>query len=690
MANDKASAGTKLVEFRKSHPVDFSLLDKDEQAVMYISEDADDWSLHLTVANTSSQPITLTDGPDQQASSANHHFALRFRPGTLSQRTLARLTGQEFAEVVKTPGWRLAQLSARPAPNAPATLYLLYTGADRELAKNEDENDALRIELSGVSAAPGSGARGTQVELIPNPAQVRFASDGGGITGSRTQYLHVTNHSGRKNIPLHVGFVTGNRVLNGESATIILRITNVLKPKDASKSADITFRGSGARLTKLVLSYDAGSDDWALARPGAAQSAKVSVGDWALARLGAAHHMAAAAASGNLSTTVIQAGEQSQAPEWVITFDGDFPLAPGRHLDITLDKLLVSEAAGPSNLYLRYENIPGYWDGQFVCAVEKEPIVVRGGNVGIGMTPKAPATTPTPPKLEVAGATKTTTLNVTDASTLSTLTVTGKAAAPRDGAGAGTIQIGEGKLELGWQDGQGQNPGQGWIQTQESKHLALNPIGGNRVGIGTTEPSAKLEVAGATKTKTLEVAGETKMDFGPDGKLLFQGNTKRNPGIFALDADQLTISGEGEEALPKLVLRADEVFITGGITVGEDIWKDVGQYGSTQGKQWQSFTRPASRKDSAGALHLQGSVFGGHRGKDTYVVRLHQAHWGRYSDTSFQARGITRDWVTVWCPLWLVGSEYAGSEAGWIKVAQELDENLLMIFLDGISFPQRA
>ena len=132
---------TKLAEFRKSHPIDFSLLDRDDQAVMYISEDKGDWALHLTIANTSSQPITLANGQGA-ASGTNHHFALRFRPGTLSKRTVGLLTGQEFKNIVKTP-WALAKLE-QPAPDAKVTLYLLCTGK-KTLAPNEKFSFGARV-----------------------------------------------------------------------------------------------------------------------------------------------------------------------------------------------------------------------------------------------------------------------------------------------------------------------------------------------------------------------------------------------------------------------------------------------------------------------------------------------------------------------------------------------------------------
>ncbi len=229
-----------LVNFRKSYPIDFSLLDQDKQAVIYISEDKDDWELYLTIANTSSQPITMVDGPGE-TSSTNHHFALRFRAGTLAKRAIDLLTSDQSKNVMKTTDWQLARLS-QPPPNAPVTLYLRYTGANKVLKQNESHS----IKLSGISAAPGTGSRGTQVELIPH--QMKFDGEAGtSITNSRTQYLHVTNHSGRKNIPLHVGFAGGNHLLNGATdGRLKLRITNVFKSKDARQSSNYVSRSEFA------------------------------------------------------------------------------------------------------------------------------------------------------------------------------------------------------------------------------------------------------------------------------------------------------------------------------------------------------------------------------------------------------------------------------------------------------------
>ncbi|QLQ31698.1 MAG: hypothetical protein HZT40_08955 [Candidatus Thiothrix singaporensis] len=52
-------------------------------------------------------------------------------------------------------------------------------------------------------------------------------------------------------------------------------------------------------------------------------------------------------------------------------------------MDIAISDIVTNYPAGMSNVYIRYENIPGYWDGQMVCQIQKSPLVMSGGRVGV-------------------------------------------------------------------------------------------------------------------------------------------------------------------------------------------------------------------------------------------------------------------------------------------------------------------
>ncbi|MCH8619360.1 hypothetical protein [Undibacterium sp. TS12] len=543
-------------QFRKSHPIDFTLFDDDEQAVMYISEDISDRKLHLTIANTSTQDMSMMAGPTE-VSASNYHFALQFRPGTLSRRTLELLASPAANKVVSTPDWKLAQHVHQAGTNAPVRLYFLYTGSKSTLSIGETRS----IVLSGLSAAPGSGARGTQVELIPHQLQLPGNT---AITGSRTQYMHVTNHSGRKNIPLHMSIIEGSRVQNGAmAATLTLRLTNICKAKDVSTSTIVFSKGEdNYPATKLVLSCDTGTDDWDL---GSITGVGVPVG------------------------LVSAAGPRiGETPSWDITFpNNNYSLEYGKSLDlaITID---VSAKTGNANLYLHYDNIPGYWDGQFVCSIEKGPVVIKDGNVGIGGAPleiEDANKQKSPMKLGVTGPVK---MAFGDSGSLAFL---------GNGPAYPTMMVQGNEFQVC--SGNSGNYG-GNIQKMALRTEELS-VPGNIV-------CAKDIEGNKLSAKMLEVNGDVKMDFGAGSGLRLQANTNNNTGIFVglqqadgthqpnngLTIADVYVNKNGERALLNAIsLNAQTVMAAGDIEVAGAI-KGKGDSGAVIIKGTKQFV--GSRK----------------------------------------------------------------------------------------------
>jgi hypothetical protein len=639
MATEKA-----LVDFRKSYPIDFSLLDQDNQAVMYISEEKDDWDLYLTIANTSSQPITMID-KSGETSESNHHFALRFRAGTLAKRAIALLTTDESKNVSKTADWDLAKLS-QPAPNTPVTLYLRYKGTPKVL-----KDQPVSIKLSGISAAPGVGSRGTQVELIPN--QLQFDGEAGAaITNSRIQYLHVTNHSGRKNIPLHVGFVGGNRVLNGAvDRSLKLRITNVFKSKDVRQST-IKFRGPNPNpnepQTQLVLSYDKGNDEWELGSlsPGKPQ------------KEGDAPQAAVIAVNKDKSLNLVgQSISEGDRPEWLLAFNKDFELEYGKSFDIDISGIVVSTKAGQANLYLHYNNIPRYWDGQFVCAVEKGPIVVRGQDVGIGTTHPIG-------RLNILGSDRGRGIQI-DNGEIKFRDDLKSHFSIINGRLANYLTIDNSSSDERMNSGFG--PAGGPI-----RKALLSISNDGRVGVGVDEATSKLDVAGETKTTTLKVnEGATLHTLNVEdvsslhtlkltanasapmkssgGGSVQIGNGSFELGWTADKADPATAKPTGAwiqtqgvplainplgnkvvigtAAMPTTVEVHGNITVAGQVKAEIGVWKEVIAYGNRTGAEFLPYTNVESMKDEKGVVHLRGVLFvkSGVK-KDDYVCRLDPAH----------------------------------------------------------------
>lgn len=335
--------------FRKTHPLEFDLYNDDDQQVLYIEDAPDGQRMYLELHNTAQQAMEISapSSGNNNASADNYNFALKFRHATLRAEILPKIKLSSDSQ----QNWSLA---CTATSDGTVSLNILSK------AKQKIEPDArLKFTIEGLNADARGGARSTRMELHYN--RVNYAGDSAPLGGTRIQHLSVANQSGKKNIPLHVGFLGSNTVLNdGQSENeIIVRITNALKDKPISLSQNAD------ALSKFILSFDiqdTETKEWALMRAGELASVKVYVklrdtDDWKV--------VAAAA------------GSQAESPEWIIT-SADMPkLKAGRHIQIKISGIKSSLSSGMSNLYIRYENIPGYWDGQFIAVLEKSNLVQR-------------------------------------------------------------------------------------------------------------------------------------------------------------------------------------------------------------------------------------------------------------------------------------------------------------------------
>lgn len=335
--------------FRKTHPLEFDLYNDDDQQVLYIEDSPDGQRMYLELHNTAQQAMEIyaPASGNNNASADNYNFALKFRHATLRAEVLPKIKLSSDLQ----QNWSLA---CTATSDGTVSLNILSK------AKQKIEPDArLKFTLEGLNADARGGARSTRVEL--HYKNVNYSGDPASLSGTRIQHLSVTNQSGKKNIPLHVGFLGSNTVLNdGQSENeIIVRITNALKDKP------ILLSQTEGTLSKFILSFDiqdTETKEWALMRAGELASVKVYVklrdgDDW--------------------KVVAQAAGGQGESPEWIIT-SADMPkLKAGRHIQIKISGIKSALPSGMTNLYVRYENIPGYWDGQFIAMLEKTNLVQR-------------------------------------------------------------------------------------------------------------------------------------------------------------------------------------------------------------------------------------------------------------------------------------------------------------------------
>lgn len=176
------------------------LQDEDGQNILGIDDGALRQSLRIEIVNASGRNIEFQP-VDNQLSLDNYHFCISFRPGTLllTEDEDKRITLKETDE-----GWQMQQQDN--------TFYLLLNSSEPRVIEN---GERITLTLENIGASPGGGSRGTRVEIKYNHLQYQSSNET--ISGNRLQYLNIVNQRGKKQIPLYVGFLGSNTILNDGS-----------------------------------------------------------------------------------------------------------------------------------------------------------------------------------------------------------------------------------------------------------------------------------------------------------------------------------------------------------------------------------------------------------------------------------------------------------------------------------------
>jgi hypothetical protein len=260
-------------------------------------------------------------------------------------------------------------------PAGTVALYFLSNNAQQFTP-----NAKAIITLPHASASSVSGTHTTRVELLYQ--QLTSGSDTTPLSGKRQIHLSVVNQSGQQYLPLYAGFVDYDTLLNnGDLNTLNLQLANIL-PADANaphKNA-IALNTNPNAPSSFFFSFDiqSSTNGWGLAT--AAQVSAISM-----------QIKSSQAASWSLKSVTLSG---QTAPAWQLTpTAAKTELAAGETIAIAISNLISTLPSGFSNLYIHYENMPGYWDGQIVVPLEKSPLLYRGDMVGIGTTmPRNPLT----------------------------------------------------------------------------------------------------------------------------------------------------------------------------------------------------------------------------------------------------------------------------------------------------------
>jgi hypothetical protein len=344
---------------RASYAISFNLLNSDGYSVLGIFDKQKGQTSTLEIINSSRRNLRLKNLNATAASADKHHFELKFRPGTLNAETLDQITADAGAAK-----W---VISKAPTPDGCISFYLLSTNPGLL-----ESGNVTTLKLNKLNADSRGGARGTKVELKWKAGSLEYVADATApqedlVAGHRVKHMDIVSQRGEQHIPLHVGFVGTNQVLNnGTANALTLRITNVLKAGEASIS--LVPPKQEDQSTEFVFSFENSNKEWTLGTVTAITMESKAPG----------------------KEFKVTPDPQASPPVWTLIPEKLITLAPGDSVDIKINNVRTTSQPGPATLTLHYKNIPGYWDGDFVCVIEKSPLVYASTGVGIGVTePKA-------------------------------------------------------------------------------------------------------------------------------------------------------------------------------------------------------------------------------------------------------------------------------------------------------------
>lgn len=428
--------------YTESHPIVLSLLDANDTATIYITDEPTGEPLTLEFFNAAQRPVFL-DTIDGNPGVGSCHFELRFRPGALYK--LSATPGPSQLKLTGTSDWAMSDPVVQP--DGTVSFYLLHQAPDKQPFDIESER-TVRLQLTNVRADPATGARASRLELRYSHLHVGDPTNAV-VTGSRISYFSVVNRIGRQNLPIHVGFIGGNTVLPGGSASSQLRLRLVnISPDQPIPWQPGNPQNSEASFFRVSFDFEQDHEekDWALARLNESKNITVTAprndggGRWIGTHTGVVQQLQdgqkiayafeleqppaftledkqqvvyqyppSGARQGILFATNYMAwsgllpnrlalavapsspqkgsqlylwpplwhvtpAPQGEAPSWTVWSEDVTDLQQSEFVELLIGGIVTSLPPGHANLYVDYDNIPGYQPGRFVAIVEKSPI----------------------------------------------------------------------------------------------------------------------------------------------------------------------------------------------------------------------------------------------------------------------------------------------------------------------------
>lgn len=449
--------------YRSTSPLSLRLYDQDDLSRLFINDDVSSdvsHDLHIVVRNESEQVYSIAAF---DTVGIHHHFELRFRGHVLHEtlKDTAALQARFDNDL-----WTIRYSENTDNATEPDAILFEYIGDDSLTLNSGGDISWL---LTDMHADAVGGARSTSVALRYQNIYYAGNETLTAMDGFTRTLIEVVKHTGLKNIPLHVGIVGNNTLLNDGTTDneLSLRIVNT------SKDQEISLWNSTGESCQWIVTFETGEDEWDITDDDNGQAIEIEPADDAMLEKWSVH-------------------KDTTSLTWTITpMEGNDTFSKhgngGYAADFTIKSLKTNAPIGIAHMHVQYMNMPGYWDGEVIVPVQKGPLVEKqiGAENRVGIGTDAPQA-----KLQVVGDVLVNGSVQVDGDDLivfdpennrHSMSLSFKDRIPRICVGGETTDA-ENGLD---------------IQTISDVSLMRLLHNGN-VGIGTTEPSARLEVSGST------------------------------------------------------------------------------------------------------------------------------------------------------------------------------------------------